>query len=71
MMTREEVLSIEEYCAEHKISHKKHLGYRSGTSIRQSRNIGRKVSRMKILHREEDGLVLYALRIEMGRMHNA
>ena len=25
MMTREEVLSIEEYCAEHKISHKKHL----------------------------------------------
>ena len=25
MMTREEVLSIEEYCAEHKISHKKRL----------------------------------------------
>ena len=25
MMTREEVLSIEEYCAEHKISHQKHL----------------------------------------------
>lgn len=25
MMTREEVLSIEEYCAEHKISHKKPL----------------------------------------------
>jgi hypothetical protein len=24
-MTREEVLSIEEYCAEHKISHKKRL----------------------------------------------
>ena len=47
MMTREEVLSIEEYCAEHKISHKKHLGYRSGTSIRQSRNIGRKMSRMR------------------------
>ena len=23
-MTREEVLSIEEYCAEHRISHKKH-----------------------------------------------
>ena len=26
-------------------------------------------NRMKILHREEGGLVLYALRIEMGRMH--
>ena len=25
-------------------------------------------NRMKILHREEGGLVLYALRIEMGRM---
>ena len=25
-------------------------------------------NRMKILHREESGLVLYALRIEMGRM---
>jgi hypothetical protein len=25
MMTREEVLSIEDYCAEHKISHKKRL----------------------------------------------
>ena len=25
MMTREEILSIEEYCAEHKISHKKRL----------------------------------------------
>ena len=25
-------------------------------------------TRMKILHREEGGLVLYALRIEMGRM---
>lgn len=25
MMTREETLSIEEYCAEHKISHKKRL----------------------------------------------
>ena len=25
MMTREEVLSIEEYCAEHRISHKKRL----------------------------------------------
>ena len=25
MMTREEILSIEEYCAEHKISHKKNL----------------------------------------------
>ena len=24
-MTREEILSIEEYCAEHKISHKKRL----------------------------------------------
>lgn len=24
---------------------------------------------MKTLHREEGGLVLYALRIEMGRMH--
>lgn len=29
-------------------------------------NAGR--NRMKILHREEGGLVLYALRIEMGRM---
>lgn len=26
-------------------------------------------NRMKILHHEEGGLVLYALRIEMGRMH--
>ena len=25
MMTREEILSIEEYCAEHKVSHKKRL----------------------------------------------
>ena len=25
MMTREKILSIEEYCAEHKISHKKRL----------------------------------------------
>ena len=25
MMTREEILSIEEYCTEHKISHKKRL----------------------------------------------
>ena len=25
-------------------------------------------NRMKILHREESGLVLYALRVEMGRM---
>ena len=25
MMTREEILSIEDYCAEHKISHKKRL----------------------------------------------
>ena len=25
MMTREEILSIEEYCSEHKISHKKRL----------------------------------------------
>ena len=25
MMTREEILSIEEYCVEHKISHKKRL----------------------------------------------
>ena len=25
MMTREEILSIEEYCADHKISHKKRL----------------------------------------------
>ena len=24
-MTREEILSIEEYCAEHKVSHKKRL----------------------------------------------
>ena len=28
-------------------------------------------NRMKILHREEGGLVLYSLRIEMGRMHLA
>lgn len=28
-------------------------------------------NRMKILHREEGGLVLYALRIEMGRMRMA
>lgn len=28
-------------------------------------------NRMKILHREESGLVLYALRIEMGRMRLA
>ena len=25
MMTREEILSIEEYCAEHKVSHRKRL----------------------------------------------
>ena len=29
MMTREEILSIEEYCAEHKISHKKRLRTRN------------------------------------------
>ncbi len=27
------------------------------------------LNRMKILHREEVGLVLYSLRIEMGKMH--
>jgi hypothetical protein len=26
MMTREEILSIEEYCAEHKVSHRKAPG---------------------------------------------
>ena len=31
-MTREEILSIEEYCAEHKISHKKRLEERTTSS---------------------------------------
>ena len=32
-MTREEILSIEEYCAEHKVSHRKHLEELESTHI--------------------------------------